>query len=255
MAHPQPTPTQLSNSLTAQSLPVPSISFLTTVLSTTTRLPPERALISLTATAKHRLITSNLTTPQLLSPSTASLPPSLSDVRVVEKLVPTDIFLQIIDVEDLSKSLWEQIEALESERRGETTKGREVIRVIAPTPENDVGSTSGTQVIENMPSASQAVSKGPFKVLMQDWRGGKIYGFENRRVDRIGYPPLMSIGCKLLLKQGAKVARGMVLLDPGSVIIFGGKVEGLDKAWIEGREKSLRERVTKESEERRAGVS
>lgn len=242
-----PTASQLSAAITAQSLPSPSVSFLTTVLSNASRLPPDRALVALTATAKHRLISSDLTTPSLLLPSTPSLPSQLSDVRIAERLLPNDVFVQVLDVEDLSRSLWEQVEALEAERKGETTKGREIIRVVASAPDDDIGSTSATQHIGTQPSQT---NKGPYKVLLQDWKGSQIYGFELRRIEKIGYPPHMSIGCKVLLKKGAKVARGVVLLDPSSAVVFGGKVEALDKAWTTGREKRLRDRVKQEAEGR-----
>lgn len=163
--------------------------------------------------------------------------------------------MQIVDVEDLSRSLWDQIEALEAERKGETTKGREIIRVVASAPEDDLGSTAGTQFAGGAVAAgsSQGNSKGPFKVLLQDWKGNKVYGFEMRRTEKIGYPPHMNIGCKVLLKKGTKVARGMVLLEPGCASVLGGRVEVLDKAWVEGREDRLRERVKREAEERQGG--
>ena len=167
-------------------------------------------------------------------------------------MLSNDVFVQVIDIEDLSKSLWEQIETLEAERKGETTKGREIIRVLPQSPEDDVGSTSSTQHIPSHTS-QPAASKGPFKVLLQDWKGNKVYGFELKRVERLSYPLHMGIGCKVLLKKGAKVARGMVLLEPSCVLVFGGKVELLDKAWSDGREQRLRERVKREAEGRGGG--
>lgn len=119
---------------------------------------------------------------------------------------------------------------------------------------NENGSSAATQALA--PTAGpNAVSKGPFKLLLQDWKGGKIYGFELRKVEKVGYPPVMSIGCKVLLKGGAKVARGMILLEPSSMAVVGGRVEGLDKAWVEGREKSLRERVKRDGEESAAAAA
>jgi RecQ-mediated genome instability protein 1 len=79
-------------------------------------------------------------------------------------------------------------------------------------------------------------------------KGTKVYGFELKRVEKLGYPPGMSLGCKVMLKRGCKVARGMVLLEPGCVVVLGGKIEALDKAWREGREERLREAVKKDEE-------
>ena len=148
--------------------------------------------------------------------------------------------MQILSVEDLSKSKWEQIEALEMERKGETTKGREVIRVV---PVDDEPSSAATQAPQGTPANAQLKFGGPFKVEMQDVRGVKVYGFELKRVEKLGYPPVMSIGCKVMLRKGCKVARGMVMLEPGTVVVLGGKIEVLDKQWREGREKALREAV------------
>ena len=148
--------------------------------------------------------------------------------------------VQVLGVEDTSRSRWEQIEALEMERKGEMTKGREVIRVVAPDEEP---SSASTQAPASTSQNSVEKSHGPYKLELQDVRGNMVYGFELQKVAKIGYPPLMSIGCKILLKKGCKVARGMVLLEPGNVVVLGGKIETLDKVWREGREKALRDAV------------
>ena len=161
-----------------------------------------------------------------------------------------DLVVQVLDVEDLGKSKWEQIEALESERKGETTKGREIIRVV-PNEENQNPSTASTQALGTQAGGQrQGGKEGPYKLLMQDCKGTKVYGFELKRVEKIGYPPGMGIGCKLLLRRGTQVARGMVLLEPERTVVLGGRIEGLDKAWREGREQRLRELVEKERVER-----
>lgn len=121
------------------------------------------------------------------------------------------------------------------ERKGEMVKGREVIRVVN---EVEGASTSSTEAPANAVTAPK--SYGPFKLCMQDAKGQKVYGFELKRVEKIGYPPVMSIGCKMVLKRGSKVARGMVLLEPGFTVILGGKIDEMDKAWREGRETALR---------------
>jgi RecQ-mediated genome instability protein 1 len=247
-----PTVQQLSASLTAQNLPTLSLTFLASILtpnSASQRLPP---LPALTATAKHRLLSSDLTTPSLLSPTAFAFPADLSNVHVTSKVLPQDTFVQVLDIDDLSKSKWEQIEALENERKGETTKGREVIRIVS-TPADGEESTVSTHGLSS--AANTPTSKGPFKLLLQDWKGQTVYGFELKKVDKIAYPPVMSIGCKILLKRGCIVARGVVLLEPGSVAVLGGRIEVLDKVWRERRESVLRERVKKEKGEKEASVA
>lgn len=66
---------------------------------------------------------------------------------------------------------------------------------------------------------------------------------ELKRVEKIGYAPAMYIGCKVLVGAGARVARGVVLLEPATTRVLGGKIEVLDKKWREGREKALRDAV------------
>lgn len=124
------------------------------------------------------------------------------------------------------------------------TKGREVIRFVADgdTAATGPASTAASTSVQDQGSVA-VKSNGPFKLCMQDMKGTKVYGFELKRVEKIGYPPMMHIGCKIVLKKGCKVARGMVLLEPGSVVVLGGKIEGLDKHWREGREDALRNLV------------
>lgn len=137
---------------------------------------------------------------------------------------------QVLSVEDMSKSRWEQIEAIEALERGEGTKGREIIRVVAPDETDEVvGNTRGSKR-----------GGGPHKVLLQDSRGERVYGIELRSVEGVGLG--MSIGCKILLK-GAVVARGVVLLEPRTVGVLGGKIEGLHKVWKEGRKEDLKAQI------------
>lgn len=127
----------------------------------------------------------------------------------------------------MSKSRWEQIEAIEALERGEGTKGREIIRVTAPEEGDDAGET---------------VQKGggPHKLLLQDATGTKVYGIELNALEGVGLG--MSIGCKMVL-QNAVVARGVVLLEPKTTIVLGGKIEGLHKAWREGEKAELKKAI------------
>ncbi|TVY24837.1 hypothetical protein LHYA1_G004994 [Lachnellula hyalina] len=224
------TPTQLSTALIQSGLPTPHPSFLTPHTKHRIKLPtPTPALLPL----------SNSTSPPPLSRHINTLHP-----RPNQRLLPP----KHIRYTNIGRSKWDQILDLEAERKGERVKGREVIRVL-PTQENELGSTASTQAIANPTAANAAVSnKGPFKVLLQDMKGQQVYGFEVKGVDKLGYPPGMNIGCKVMLKKGCKVARGMVLLEPACVVVLGGKIEALDKGWREGREERLRMDVKKNEE-------
>lgn len=239
MNPPTTTPHQLTTALLQAGLPHPSPLFLHPILTPSSgRLPP---LSSLLATTRLRLLSADITHPNILYTQTPSFPPNITNAKLKSSVLNADIPCQILDIEDLSRSKWDLVEALESERKGETTKGREVIRVLPTQPED---STQATQFPPTAAApAAQQKSSGPFKVLLQDCKGQKVYGFELKRVEKLCYPPGMNIGCKVMLKQGVKVARGMILLEPEFVVVLGGKIEVVDKAWKEGRENRLREAV------------
>ena len=129
--------------------------------------------------------------------------------------------MQVLSVEDMSKSRWEQIEAIEALERGEGTKGREIIRVAAPEEGEENVKGDG----------------GPHKLALQDAKGTRIYGIELKGVEGVGLG--MSMGCKMVLRN-VVVARGVVLLEPGTTTVLGGKIEGLHKAWKEGRKAELK---------------
>lgn len=134
-------------------------------------------------------------------------------------------------MEDVGSSRWSQVEAIDARERGESTRGREVIRIVPVVGENGVAET-------NAPSASS----GPHKLLLQDVRGGKIYAFENSRIEGFAIGSL-GIGGKVLVKAGAIVARGVFMLNAKDVEVLGGRVEAWDEAWGEKRREVLRERV------------
>jgi len=145
--------------------------------------------------------------------------------------------VQVLAVEDMSKSRWEQIEAIEALERGEGTKGREIIRV-APAEDGDDSAGGGMQR-----------GGGPHKLLLQDASGSRVYGIELKALEGVGLG--MGMGCKLVLKN-AVVARGVVLLEPRTAKVLGGKIEGLHKAWKEDRKAELR-RAIEESEQAEGG--
>jgi RecQ-mediated genome instability protein 1 len=142
------------------------------------------------------------------------------------------IVVQVLDIEDLSKSRWEQIEAIEALERGEGTKGREIIRVNAAE-------------VEEQESARRTKSEGPHKLLLQDAAGMKVYGLEVKDVDGLGVK--MPMGSKLVLKN-AEVARGMILLEGETCKFLGGQIQAVDRAWKEGRKKALKGAIERERE-------
>ncbi|KAF2237486.1 hypothetical protein EV356DRAFT_17375 [Viridothelium virens] len=215
--------TAITTHLQSKSL-YPSPTWLTTFLSTAR---PSTPLPALQQTALFRLLTSDLTT--TLSPPPAALfPANIHDATIASRRLDSHVVpVQVLDVEDLSRSRWAQVEALEAAERGETTKGREVVRVV-PGEEGLSGEENA------------GAGKGQHKVLLQDAKGTQVYGFELGAVEGIGVG--MNIGAKLVLRE-VLVARGLVLLEPGTVTVLGGKIEGLQREWKEGRKRALMQAV------------
>ncbi|KAL8404847.1 hypothetical protein RB594_009651 [Gaeumannomyces avenae] len=257
---------QIRASLVAQSLPPPSHAWLQNLLSSRPRpLPP---LPSLTATAKARLLAADLTAPGLLDPAgTAPFPPVTSGgggggggggsaVVAQEVRLPRDVACQVLDVENLSRSRWDQVEELEAVARGELTRGRQVVRVRDADADDDEDEDGGHAAAtpaaaparpggapppqQQQQQPSPADRNATHRLVLQDCRGQKLFGLELRRVERIGVGRT-NIGEKLLLRAGTVVARGTVLLEPDRCVVLGGKVEAWQKAWVDGRLARLKE--------------
>ncbi|KAL2873704.1 hypothetical protein SGCOL_011105 [Colletotrichum sp. CLE4] len=235
--------TKIRSALQTQSFPTPSLPW-TTSLTSRVPTPP---LASLIATAKARLLASDLTTPGLLDPSaTAILPTSNSELP--ESILQRDVPCQVLDVENLSLSRWEQVEELEAVARGEQTTGRRVVRLAAaeePEYDNIDDGGSGSAVgAGRAPQQQQQQQRrnATHRLVLQDFKGNKIYALELRRIDKIGIGS-MNIGEKVMLKKGTVVARGTVLLEPEKCVMLGGKVDAWQKAWVEGRMARLKEAV------------
>lgn len=255
---PQDLTTSLLTSLSSQSLPLPSEIWLTTLLSSSRgNAPPP--LPSLTATARARLLASDLTTPNLLDPayiSSHSLPPDITRPDIRSTTLNLDVVLQVLDIESLSTSRWSQVEELEALARGEGTKGREIVRlpVGGEDEEGERGVTQATQgqtqtqtQTQGRPAgrgagaaATPAVSTGTHKLVLQDCKGLKVSGLELRKVEKIAIGKL-NIGEKILIKKGASVYRGVIMLEPATCIVLGGKVDAWHKAWVDGRLARLKE--------------
>lgn len=207
-------------------------------------------------TAKARLLASDLTTPALLDATVISSicfpDDDIANRQAIrETRLPRDVYVQVVDVENLSKSRWEQVEELEAVERGELTRGREVVRLpVASTNSNDDGDEQQQQqstAIQGVGAAGSSSSSSNAKnathrLVVQDCKGQKVYALELTRIPKIGIGTL-NIGEKILLKKGTIIARGMILLEPATCQILGGKVEAWHKAWVEGRLARLKESV------------
>ena len=199
---------------------VPSQSWLNTFL---TSQRPTTPLNTLVQTAIFRLLASDITA--CLEPSPAAcLPLDVQNAQIKERKVPGPVVIQVLGIEDVSKSRWQQIEAIEALERGEGTKGREIVRVVSTEEGDDLD-----------PSLNKA--GGPHKLLLQDTRGTRVHGIELRSVN--GVTLGMSIGSKMTLRNFT-VARGVILMEPATTILLGGKIEALHKDWKENRKTALK---------------
>ncbi|KAI0551015.1 hypothetical protein F4679DRAFT_190457 [Xylaria curta] len=247
-------PAQIRSGLQNQGLPRPSISWIKGAMPNRNPLPPLPALI---ATVKTRFLAADLTHPTLFDSPSPAFPPNASNPEVKEVKLTWDIPVQVLDIENLSRSKWDQVEELEAIARGEQTKGRKVIRL--PTGDEDEFAVDGqtTQQTANSTDRPGMQGRGPapsatvasattktstHRLVLQDCKGQKLYGLELKRIDKIGIGTL-NIGEKIILKRGAILARGTLLLDPTTCVILGGKIEAWQKEWVEGRLARLREAV------------
>jgi RecQ-mediated genome instability protein 1 len=197
----------------------PTTGWLTTFLTT---IRPTTPLPALKQTALFRLLATDITT-TLSPPPETVFPRDVLNAKIQSRWVVGPVVCQVMDVEDIGHSRWSQVETIEAKERGETTKGREVIRVI--------------QDADAQPDVQADVDgKGPFKLLLQDAKGVKVYAFDLRGMQ--GVNMAMAMGVKVLLRN-VEVRRGVVMLEPGGVQLLGGKIEGLDKSWKDGRKERL----------------
>ncbi|KAL7814830.1 hypothetical protein V8C26DRAFT_403338 [Trichoderma gracile] len=239
---------QLRHSILSLSLPPPSQTLLTTL--TTSRSPPP-PIQSLVATAKARLLASDLTSTSLIDPSAPTFPPDIDSANIPETKLAQNVHVQVLDAENLSASRWEQVEELEAIERGERTRGRQVIRVTAE--EDDSNQADTTQASSSTRAAAAAATGGGggtssgganavHRLVLQDRRGKRVYAVELKRINGIAVGKTL-IGEKMMLRAGAVVARGTVLLAPETCVLLGGKVDAWHEAWAEGRLARLRESV------------
>lgn len=228
--------TQLRTSILSQSLPFPSQPFLTSLVTARNPPPP---LPSLLATAKARLLACDLTSVIVIDQSSPSLPQGLDDPSKENLRLTRDVHVQVVDVENLSLSRWEQVEELEAVERGETTRGREVIRV---TDDAEQDPSSAQTQPQSRPAPPTAGKSATHRLTLQDCSGKRIFAIELRRIEKIGVGKT-NMGEKILLKAGTVVARGNVLITPENCVVLGGKVDAWQRAWVEGRMARLKEAI------------
>lgn len=217
MAAPSSLATQISNHLASRSL-FPTQLWLLNFLSTQKATTPIPALKQ---TALFRLLASDIIQ-SLQSTSGTLFPSDITNAEIIERRITGPVPVQVLSVEDIGRSRWGQVEDIEAAERGETTKGREVVRVVPG--EEGLSDPTGD-------------SSGPHKLTVQDAKGTTAYAFEMATVQGLGLN--MNIGLKLLLTN-VTAARGVLLLEPSCVVILGGKIDNLHKTWKDGRKDSLK---------------
>ncbi len=204
--------TQLLSQLTLTKSLHPTSTWLEAFLSTQKPSTPLQVLVS---SAAFRILASPITETLSRTP-TSCFPPDVQSASIKERRLAGPIVAQILDIEDMSKSRWEQIEAMEALERGEGTKGREIIRVAAPASSDDDESAPPNPD----PSTAGKPSTGPHKLWLEDAKGSKVCAIELRPVE--GVVLGMNVGSKLCLRS-----------------LLGGKVEALHTGWKEGRKARL----------------
>lgn len=250
---------------TTKSLPVSQTwlsQFLSSQRLTTTPLS------AITQTALFRLLSSDFTTSISTSSQSTVLPIDISDPAVKERRLAGNVPVQVLDIEDISSSIWSQVEAMERVERGEEVRGREIIRTVnvdEAAGQEAAGTQGATQ-----PAAGRGAGRGGrgrgrggeggaaggtdgnpagdtttnftggsvHRLVLQDAVGTKAVAIELKKVDGVGIEK-MSIGAKMVLKTGTTVARGIILMEPATVAVLGGKIEALHREWKQGRKARL----------------
>ncbi|KIH89061.1 RecQ-mediated genome instability protein 1 [Sporothrix brasiliensis 5110] len=241
---------KIRSALAAEQLPEPSQAWLQSII--TQQPAQQRSLSTLVAATKTRLLATDLTASGLFDNESrpAVFPRDLlaaSAASVQETRLANDIVVQVVDLENLSQSRWQQVQALEAIERGEQKRGREIIRLPTDGGDGEGDDDTGAESSRSGPGRpATAASSGPsdasstHRLVLQDAAGNTLYALELTRIYRISVSRLR-MGEKLLIKAGTAVARGTLLLEPTSVKFLGGQVESMHKTWLEGRLARLRE--------------
>ncbi|KAJ5725877.1 uncharacterized protein N7483_007234 [Penicillium malachiteum] len=208
--------------------------------SSTQRNIPASAL---TKTALFRVLASDFRESLSKNP-TSVLPDDVYNPHICERRLQGPIPVQIVDIEDIGSSLWSQVEAIERVERGESIRGREIVRTINVGEDAEAAENNGTGATQGATgnTNSSGTSGGPHRLILQDSAGTKVVAIEMQRIEGLTLEKI-SIGAKFLLR-GVTAARGMLLLDPGCATLLGGKIEALDKPWKDGRKARLLEKIS-----------
>ncbi|KAI5793767.1 hypothetical protein DFH27DRAFT_613130 [Peziza echinospora] len=238
-------PLQLHKTL-LQTLSIPLLhSYLTSILPP----PPHPPLASLLASLRFRILASDLSDILDTAHPSAHLFPTTSSATAKSTTLQGPIATQIVDVWDVGSSVLEQLEALEQKERGEYKRGMEVIRVV---PEEAVG--AGTQATQGGGGGGRAASGGgapaggglgPYKLLLEDAAGTRMYAFELERIPGIEIGGRMKIGAKVILKN-VLIARELLLLQPSTATLLGGGVTEWNNRWNEERMDRLKKAIGEE---------
>ncbi|OOF96738.1 hypothetical protein ASPCADRAFT_4778 [Aspergillus carbonarius ITEM 5010] len=208
-----------------------SPAWLNSFVSSSTALQRNIPLSALTQTVLFRILASDFRHSLATGNPSSLLPIDIFDPTVQERRLQGPIPVQVLDIEDIGASLWSQVEAIERVERGEAIRGREIVRTVNVGEDNEEGAAGA-----NANDTGNA-SNGSHRLILQDAAGTRAVGIELVRVNGVALNKL-SIGAKLVLLN-ATVARGMILLTPECTTVLGGKIEGMDQAWKEGRKARL----------------
>ncbi|KAH9826377.1 DUF1767, partial [Teratosphaeria destructans] len=184
-------------------------------------------IVALQKTALFRILSTDLQISTQRTPASC-FPVGITDAAVKERTIRGPVAVQVLDIEDIGRSRWSQFEAMDAQDRGETRRGQEVIRVVPEEQHQDSSAPLGP------------ASSGPHKLLLQDVAGTRVFAME--LFDIHGVNVNMPIGTKLVL-QNFLVARGVILLEPRTVEVLGGKVDAWDKTWREERKQALKQKA------------
>lgn len=231
---------------TTKSLPV-SPTWISNFFASISQQQQRAPLSALTQTALFRILASNFVESLSRSTPSALLPGDISDPAVQERRIPGPVPVQVLDIEDIGTSLWSQVEAIEQVERGETVRGREIIRnVNVDGADNEVRDGNST-------TSDRSSTRGPHRLVLQDAAGTKVIALELVSIEGIASGKL-PIGVKMVLRNTI-VGRGMVLLTPDTVTLLGGKIEAMDAAWRKTRKENLMARIEAIDREQRERIA
>jgi len=170
--------------------------------------------------------------------------------------LPRDIILQVVDIENISRSRWEQVEELEAIARGEQTRGREVIRLPlageeGDSDDDDDDGNAGVRGRGVGGDLEAEVTRKPatHKLVLQDCKGQRVCAMELSKVQRVGVGTT-NIGEKMIVRKNTRIARGLLLLEADKCTLLGGRVEDWHKQWVEERLERLKVAVGAEGQGR-----